>query len=225
MKLHLICLSIKLSLLCSINATLAQNPLINIDSTCNKSVAIKQWSNLIPKGVCISKNYLISGVYDNNDFNEDGLNDFIINWNRDPLSDGDTIFTSFYMQIADSTYKLVKTFNHLYPVVFHFYNYEYMPQNTSLKKIQMRYLDYPLKEIKFDGSLINIVVYADTNTNFFIRYIFDKKINSWVIKDAKLVSLMADNDTTNYAPVFGPTIDDFTYDFWGKFYKFKGWAK
>jgi len=208
-----------------VNITLAQDSYINIDSTCNKSVVIKRLSKLIPKGVCIPQNYFISEVNANNDFNEDGLNDFIICWNKEPLNDGDTIFVSFYMQVNDSTYDLIKSCNNLYPIVFHFYNYEYMPKDTTLKKVQMKYLDYPLKEIKFEGPLINIVLFVDINTSFFIRYVFDKKLLNWVIKDAKLISTTEERDITNYAPVFGPTIDEFTYDYWDRFYRLKGWGK
>ena len=62
---------------------------------CNRAVWINRFTKLLPKEVCMPKgNYHITQVYDRVDLNDDGLKDFVFDWNKDTLQDGDSIFVS-----------------------------------------------------------------------------------------------------------------------------------
>src|SRR5690606_15661970 len=95
---------------------------------CNQKVWIGKFAKLISKDICIKNGpYHISQVYEMCDVNNDGLKDLIIDYNKVNLQDGDTIFVSVYLQKSDSTFKLLKTFDNLYPIYFDRYDLEYQP--------------------------------------------------------------------------------------------------
>src|SRR6218665_329830 len=72
---------------------------------CNRAVWFNRFTNLLPKEVCIPKgNYHITHVYERADINEDGLEDFIFDWNKKTLQDGDTLYVTIYAQNRDSTF-------------------------------------------------------------------------------------------------------------------------
>jgi hypothetical protein len=75
---------------------------------CNQDVWPRNFGDPIPQGVCIPQgifNY-ITRVFDRTDINGDGLEDFICDWNVQPLSDGDSIYLSIYLSTKSGQYIL-----------------------------------------------------------------------------------------------------------------------
>jgi hypothetical protein len=124
-------------------------------------------------------------------------------------------------QMIDSSFFQFRTFSHLYPPIFSSYSLSYLPKDSKLAQLKRKFSPYPLRQIEFKGSNINIRIRIDDESEFLIDYKFDKGINNWIVVSAFEISEF--NDTINYAPVFGPTVDEFSYDYWDSLYEFKGW--
>lgn len=187
------------------------------DCICNRSVWIKSWEKELPKEVCIPLgNYHITQVYERVDVNDDGLNDFIFDWNRYPLKDGDTIYVTIYLQNQDGTYQYFRTFNNLYPIYFERYDLDYIPKDTSLISIHKKYENfYPLHGLKFDNDLIKTKIRNDAETDLVITYKFDKSINNWRFEKSEQYYFIDETlDSINLSDKLGPTIDNFTYFYW-----------
>jgi hypothetical protein len=186
---------------------------------CNRTVWINRFTNLLPKEVCIPKgNYHITEVYERIDLNGDGLEDFVFDWNKNPLQDGDTLYVSIYNQNPDSTFYFFRTFNNLYPINFKSYSLDYIPQNDNLRTIQRKFNDqYPFLKLTFEKETIQITMKEDAEANLIITYKFDKLINNWRYEKSEEYFLVAGG----YKPIdlsekLGPTIDNFTYFIWGQ---------
>ncbi len=184
---------------------------------CNRSVWIKQDERKLPKEVCISKgNYHITEVYEKIDVNGDGFEDFIFDWNKNPLQDGDTIYVTIYIQNPDSTFSFFRTFNNLYPLYFKSYSLDYTPKENRLKSVHKKYKDqYPFLKLTFEKETIQITMKEDAEANLIITYKFDKAINSWCYEKCEEYFLAVGG----YKPIdlsekLGPTIDNFTYFIW-----------
>ncbi|MEM4326149.1 MAG: hypothetical protein QXU40_02515 [Candidatus Pacearchaeota archaeon] len=186
------------------------------DTTCNRAVQVKSYEKELPKEVCIPQGYLISDIYEKTDINGDSLNDFIFDWNKNPLKDGDTIYVTIYLQNPDGTYKYFRTFNNLYPIYFKSYSLDYIPQDTSLILIHRKYENfYPLHRLKFEKDLIKITIRNDAETDIVVTYRFDKTINNWRFeKSEEYYFIDGTLDPINLSDKLGPTIDNFTYFYW-----------
>jgi hypothetical protein len=184
----------------------------NID--CNRSVWINRFTKLLPKDICIPNgNYHITEVYNRVDLNEDGLEDFIFDWNRNPLQDGDTIYVTIYLQNPDSSFSNFRTFNNLYPINFKSYSFDYVPKEDKLKDIHKKYYGFdPLIEINFDEGIIKITRKEDAEANLIITYKFDKSINNWRYEKSEEYFLVGGGyKLIDLSEQLGPTIDNFTY--------------
>lgn len=184
----------------------------NID--CNRSVWLNRFTKLLPKEVCIQNgNYHITEVYDKVDLNNDGLEDFIFDWNKDTLQDGDTIYVTIYIQNPDSSFSYFHTFNNLYPINFKSYSSDYEPNEDKLKDFQKKYYGFdPLIELTFEKGMIKITRKEDAEANLIITYKFDKSINNWRYEKSEEYFLVDGGyKTIDLLKELGPTIDNFTY--------------
>jgi len=198
--------------LCSV-VSYAQN------TDCNRAVWIKEDEKKIPKEICIPNgNYHITEVYEKVDVNGDGLEDFIFDWNKNPLQDGDTIYVTIYAQNSDSTFSFFCTFNNLYPIYFKSYSLDYTPQDTSLISIHRKYENfYPLHGLKFENDLIKITMRNDAETDIVITYKYDKTIKNWRFeKSEEYYFIDSTLDPIDLSNKLGPTIDNFTYFYWSE---------
>lgn len=198
------------ALLCTIVVTAnAQN------ENCNQKVWPRNFGDPIPQGVCIPSgifNY-ITRVFDRTDVNGDGLEDFICDWNVKPLSDGDSIYLSIYLQNPDSTFSLFRTFSHLCPLYFARYDFDYTPEDTALIPILKKYEGfYPLLDLRVEKAFIILEFLLDAAANWRVTYKYDDALKNWRYEKCEEVfrndsgSLLRDMSWA-----FGPTIDDFTY--------------
>ncbi|PGH37825.1 MAG: hypothetical protein CRN43_18855, partial [Candidatus Nephrothrix sp. EaCA] len=134
---------------------------------CNRAVWFNRFTNLLPKEVCIPKgNYHITRVYERADINEDGLEDFIFDWNKKTLQDGDTLYVTIYAQNQDSTFSHFRTFNNLYPIYFERYDTDYIPTSKKLRPLHKKYDDdYPFLELAFQKDVLQIKRKCDASAN------------------------------------------------------------
>lgn len=196
----------------------AQNKLDAVyvtDSLCNRNVEIQNYLRKLPKDICIPFGYHISFIRSETDINNDGLLDFIFEWNSPELKDGDTIFISCYLQNPDLSYSHLKSFKHLYPVYFKDYSASYVPIDSTLKELKNRMvMGYALKSLKFEGMFIKIEFKADAASDFCLEYKFDVEKENWFLIKSELTNF--EEDHRDWSKVFGPSIDDFTYFYWEK---------
>lgn len=208
MKTYIITQSIVL--LFSINI-FAQN------TNCNRSVWINNFTNLLPKEVCIPKgNYHITRVFDRVDINSDGLEDFIFDWNKNPLQDGDTLYVTIYTQNQDSTFSHFRTFSNLLPIYFKSYSLDYIPKNKKLSTLHKKYNDeYPFLELSFEKESIQITRTGDAEVHLIITYKFDKAINNWRYEKSEEYFLVGGGKKPiDFSKKLGLLIDNFTYFIW-----------
>jgi hypothetical protein len=153
---------------------------------CNKKVWVDRLKTGMPKEVCIPDEYLVSGNYTKylTDINGDGLNDYVFDWNKYPISDGDTIFTSVYLQQLDSSYKYFVTFDNLFPIQFKSYVYEQV-KDKKLKELFSLYNPYKLKELVFNNDKIILNFWTEARAGLVLTYQFDKNSNDWFLIEQK----------------------------------------
>ncbi len=181
---------------------------------CNRNVWFKGDEKKIPKEVCILKgDYRITQVYERGDINDDGLEDFIFDWNKNPLEDGDTIYVTIYTQNPDSTFSHFRTFDNLYPIYFKRYDFDYIPKNEKLRKLHKKYFGhYPFLGITFEKGDITLTVHSDATTDYITTYSYDKSLKNWRYKKTIMYDFVS-NTKENYdsSEQLGPLINNFTY--------------
>jgi len=183
---------------------------------CNQTV----WSNYdakkIPKDICLSNEYQFLYIHNPTDVNGDGLDDFIFNWDRISIQDGDTTFVSIYIQNSDSTFSHFRTFNNLFPIYFDRYDIGYIPQDTSLIPLLRRYEtnSTPFRKLEFKQDSLIITIYLDAKTDLRTIYVYDKNLNNWLYKRSDEILYEGGERAYDLEDKLGPTIDDFTYFWW-----------
>jgi len=198
--------------LCSI-VSYAQN------TDCNRAVWIKEDEKKLPKEICIPNgNYHITEVYEKVDVNGDGLEDFIFDWNKNPLQDGDTIYVTIYTQNSDSTFSFFRTFNNLYPIYFKSYSRDYIPKDEKLRSVHKKYRgEYLLLKLKFEKNIIEITIMGDATTDLIITYKYDRDIKNWRYDNTVMYDFVANTkEPYDLSEEVGPTIDNFTYFYWSE---------
>jgi hypothetical protein len=187
----------------------------NID--CNRAVWINRFTKMLPKEVCIPKgNYHITEVYEKIDLNDDGFEDFIFDWNKNPLQDGDTIYVTIYFQNSDSTFSYFRTFNNLYPIYFKDYSLEYPPKVESLKVIHKKYEgENQFLNLSFEKNLITLKIKNEAKEDLWVQYYYDKSKKDWLYLKAELHDYALDKVTPiDLSDKIGPSINNFTYFYW-----------
>jgi hypothetical protein len=193
------------------------------DMDCNQQVwPPRRDAPKLPKGVCIPDgmfNY-ITYIRPCTDINGDGMEDFICDWNKKPLEDGDSLYISVYLQNPDSTFSHFKTFGHFYPVFFSRYSPDYMPKDTLLKALLHEVYDgfNPFSGLEIKKDIIAITISLDAVTDLRITYEYDAMLKNWRYSKCEEVSRI-DSEIVlrkNLDQAFGPTIDNFCYDYWKK---------
>jgi len=183
---------------------------------CNRAVWFNRFTNLLPKEVCIPKgNYHITRVYERTDINEDGLEDFIFDWNKKTLQDGDTLYVTIYAQNQDSTFSHFRTFNNLYPINFERNNSGYTPPDKKLIPLYEKYRNVFLLKLTFEKGVIQIIRTGEVKENLIITYRYDKIIKNWRYeKTIRYDYAIETKEPYDLSKKLGPTVDNFTYFIW-----------
>jgi hypothetical protein len=184
---------------------------------CNRSVWTKGDEKYLPNEVCIKRgDYHITQVYKRVDLNNDGLNDFVFDWNKNPLQNGDTIFVTVYIQNPDSTFKHFRTFNNLYPIYFKSYDRDYVIKDKSLAELHKKYQgENQLIELLFEPNLIKLRIKYEAKEDLLIQYSYDKKRKDWLLLKAELHDYALDKVLPfNQTDKIGPSIDRLNYLYW-----------
>ena len=184
---------------------------------CNQTVWSAYDAEKIPKNICLPNGYEFLYIHSSTDVNGDGLNDFIFNWDKVTMLDGDTTFVSVYIQNQDSTYSHFRTFSNLFPIYFKSYKYDYIPQDTILIPLLRKYEDfYPFRKLEFKQDSIIITIHLDAESDLRTVYIYDKTLNNWLYQKSDEVWHTGGESPYNLENKLEPTIDDFTYFWWDK---------
>lgn len=180
---------------------------------CNKETFVKNEVKLIPKDVCIRKDYMIFYIYSKYqkiDFNEDGLADLVFSMRKKAMSLGDTTFLVFYKMNLDSSYTLVKEFNNIIPV--------YFDPNIEGPKLNNKVLidlfdcygiPNPLNHVDILNNTIEMIVNLDGQFYESIIYVykFDKNKNDWLLSkktyyqgnNAKALPIVGENTLSEFS--------------------------
>lgn len=179
---------------------------------CNRDSKTPQLAKRIPASICLPTGYNFIFDYPFMDINGDSIKDKIIEWARNPLNDGDTIFISVYIGDKESNWKLLKTFKNIYPVFFHSYNYEYK-LNKKLSNIRARYHgNNPLENLKFQNDLIELQFKTEENINIINYYKYKKEVNNWILIRQKEIDVTTEfKILRDEIPQELQTIDNFNY--------------
>jgi len=186
---------------------------------CNQTVWSTYDAEKIPKGVCLPNGYEFLYVHTATDINGDGLYDFIFNWDKILMRDGDTTFVSVYVQNPDSTFSHFRTFNNLFPTYFNRYDDNYIPQDTALIPLLRRYeaTSTPFRKLEFKQDSLIITICLDAKSDLRTVYVYDKNLNNWLYKESSEVWYEGGGvSRDDLEDKLGPTIDDFTYFWWNK---------
>ena len=151
----------------------------------NRNVKVKRYSKILPEEVCIPKGYWISFVRKEIDVNKDSLSDFVFDWNKPVLQDGDTLYLTVYKQNKDSSFSHLKTFSNLFPLYFKRYDRDYrfdVKLDSFLNQIHSRYDDgYPLEKLEFSNSKIIIKIRTSVTDGITLFYEYDLLVNNWLL--------------------------------------------
>jgi len=150
---------------------------------CNQAVRLKFYSNRIPKGICLKEGYEFSYIYDEMDVNNDGFKDFLFQWRKRDIQDGDTLYFSVYQQLDSTKYKLVKSFDNLYPIYFKDYSLEYNVKDSLLNELQGQYGGmYPLNQLEFGDGKILIHLQPGVVDHYFLHYRYNHESKNWYLE-------------------------------------------
>jgi hypothetical protein len=180
---------------------------------CNKDVLATKNKVLIPLAVCIPKGYIIDEIHDSTDVNNDGLKEFIFSWRKKQISDGDTIFVSFYNK-TNAGYALLKTLNNLFPITFEKYEMSYKITDEKLASIFSQYNGvFPLLNLEIIGSEINIKIIAAVGEGYNVYYQFNVSQNNWVLTKVEKWTEVDEEVTVSEIAISdkGQVIDRFNY--------------
>lgn len=153
------------------------------NTNCNRTVKFKSDAKLIPKGICLEEGFEFSYVYDHADITGNGLKDFIAQWRKKDLKDGDTLYLSVYQQIDSSNYELFRTFDNFYPVYFKDYDFEYDVPDSLLNELKGAYNGVdPLNQLEFNKSEILIHLQPGVLDHYFLHYRYDPNDREWYLE-------------------------------------------
>ena len=154
---------------------------------CDKKTLLDADLKLVPKDVCIRKEYVINYIYSKyncTDFNKDGLTDFVFSMRKKEKTIGDTTFLVFYKMNIDSSYTLIKCFDNIIPIYFD-PNVE-VPnlKNENLHRIFQCYsIPNPLNHVEITDDKIEMIVNFDDHfyESITYQYVFDSTKNDWIL--------------------------------------------
>lgn len=190
---------------------LAQRP-----PSCNQAVLLQEYKSKLIKEICIPPNYVITRLYTDLrdiDIDGDGLGDFIFDWRKLKLTEGDTTYITAYRMNADSTYSFLRTFDNLFPI--HLDSYDYGSKKPALKKIFECYAyGYPLIDLEFEAGVIAMELRIDAASGYTLKYRYDPKRNNWFLFYFKeWIDMPGEGRqyTDKEMPEQPESIDDFSY--------------
>jgi hypothetical protein len=183
---------------------------------CNRNVELKSYNAKLIKEVCIPNGYWISELRTSTkdiDIDGDGLNDFIFDWNKPKLQDGDTLYVTVYKMNSDSTYSFFKTFNNLLPIYLK--SYDFASKNDYGAKIFECYADgYPLNDLTLQTGLISLTLRIDAASGYLLEYSYKPEKKNWYLTTYQEWIDMPDGvrkSMNREIPEKGESIDEFSY--------------
>ncbi|NOQ25696.1 MAG: hypothetical protein GQ564_10085 [Bacteroidales bacterium] len=167
----------------------------------------------IPKNIFIPDGYVVSYIQKPLDLNNDGLKDFVFDYNKETLRDGDSIFVAIYFQHSDSSFHLARLFHNLYPIYFKDYSIErYRKLDSNLKEIMDKYDENPLRGIYYKKNQIEIEFAIDAMETYTLVFNYNKQRKTWLLE--KRISYVSYNNQTIEYDVMGEeqiSIEEFNY--------------
>lgn len=162
-------------------------------STCgiksiNKGTISSNEIPVIPKEVKIPEGYKILTIfhYNHNDFNNDGLIDFVFDMAKEKTNNGDSIYLVFYKMNKDSTYSFYKKFSNVIPI--HLYFSEQHPDIKDKRLAEIYYDCYrgnytPLNYFDATNDTITITKWLSNLFMERLRYVFKYNVqkSDWIL--------------------------------------------
>jgi len=149
---------------------------------CNRAVRSDFYSKKIPQGICLKPGYEFSYLYDRVDVNGDGMKDFITQWRKQNIQDGDTLYLSIYEQVDSAEYELARTYDNLFPIYFERYDLSYVVEDSLLNELQGAYNGSdPLRQLKFEEIKITMHLKPGAVDHYFLHYRYDPEDKDWYL--------------------------------------------
>ena len=151
-------------------------------SKCNRTLIYPypRLKSKLDSAICIPIGYYITDIYDDVDLNNDGRIDKVVRYQKVKLSDGDTIYYSFYTQKKDHKFSVYKKFGNLEPLYFKSYEFEDNTGNKFYDSIKTKYI-YPTRaEVEFETNSINLIFYTDAATVKKLFFTYSSKEKTWI---------------------------------------------
>lgn len=150
---------------------------------CNRSVRLKFYSTQIPDGICLKEGYQFSYLYNQADVTSDEMEDFITQWRRQNIKDGDTLYLNIYQQTDSGNYELLSTLDNLYPIYFKDYSFEYDVADSLLNELKGSYngID-PLNQLEFSEGKILIHLQPGVVDHYFLYYRYKLEDKDWYLE-------------------------------------------
>ncbi|MFP4019749.1 MAG: hypothetical protein ACLFUH_10935 [Bacteroidales bacterium] len=191
------------------------NLLAQKKDTCNQDVWVENLAKKIPENVCIPTGYHITQVYDPVDLNGDGLKDFVFEWNKKILKNGDTIFVSIYSQNRDSTFSFLKTFNNLHPIYFEPDQKPENLENQKLSKILNAYRGIdPFRKLTFKRNVIKVKFYDNTagmRGGLILTFKYREEKKDWLLEKKENWLILREEEIKDLPINKNYSIDNFDY--------------
>lgn len=140
----------------------------------------------IPRNLCLPKGMLLANAYPFTDINGDALQDVVIQYHKEGLSDGDTLFTGIYFMNTDSSFTLVRKLGKLDPLYFEIRSPDYYSKmraetgNLYLYDTLAGKHGYsPNNKTVFNKAKIEITMEPGVGDKYLFEYTYNSKILNW----------------------------------------------
>ncbi|RIV68908.1 hypothetical protein [Flagellimonas aequoris] len=179
---------------------------------CYKTSWAKWIENELPESICVSKNEMIYHLFDEFDFNNDGLIDVAIKLGNKDRKNGDLRKLCIYQKVNDSTFTKFREFDNIYPLWFEDYHPDVKVNDPKLDSIKEYYeMGDPLKDIDLVDNKIMLVLKEDAVTECLITFTYSNEKKDWLL--TTYVEYNFHNNTKNPYPTdkIGTSISEFSY--------------
>ncbi|WP_075590529.1 hypothetical protein [Labilibacter marinus] len=147
---------------------------------CNKSVAFKKETKLLPQDFCMPVGFWVVDVQDV-DLNCDGLNDRVIQYNKKGFVCGDTVFYDLFFLKADSSYKYVKTISNINTPRVSSFDYDWLKENCSNADDLYWYIYVNDDLIEFKEGVIEVGFAINEEAGYKFFFTYCKSKNNWYL--------------------------------------------
>ncbi|WP_298782675.1 hypothetical protein [uncultured Polaribacter sp.] len=182
------------------------------ESNCNRNSWAKWIENELPETICVQKGEMIYSLFNEFDFNSDGLQDIAIKIGKKERKNGDVRKLSVYKKVNDSIYTKFKTLNNIYPIWFNDYDSSVKLKDPKLNKIKEYYeMGNPLRKLTLEKSKITLNLKGDSVTEYILTFIFSKEKQDWLLSNYIEFDLNNNTKRPYLTERLNTSISDFTY--------------